>query len=233
MQENEVVHLNLITLERSFPLLRPDGSTETCIFASPFELVKYLSDEDQDHFIPMQSRIANSIDSHPATKAWKQARTLLKDLVHFQRYRRKDFDLYHTAARAVQANNATAEQQTCAKGLIAEIEASRVCVPVGQTLFHGRANRELSNQQHYPAFISTSLNPVVARQSAFRRAGKNLKNGRPVVYVLSTRCTLPALWGGSQNSAEYELLFRPMLTCSEVACHQGRKFDVVDAEIGI
>ncbi|MDE3167190.1 MAG: hypothetical protein KGN36_15410 [Acidobacteriota bacterium] len=110
-ENNEAAHLTSIAIERSFPLSRSDGSIEHSTFASPFELVKYLSDEDQDDFIPMQNRIAESIDRHPATRAWKQARTLLKNLVHFPRYRGKDFDLYHAAARAVHTNKATAEQQ--------------------------------------------------------------------------------------------------------------------------
>jgi hypothetical protein len=231
-KKNEVVHLNPITTELSFSILRSGGGVDNINFASPFDLAKYLSDEDQDQFIPLQGMIAKSIDRRPETKAWKQARTLLKDLVHFPRYRSKNFDVYHAAARAVYGGKATAEQQALAEGLIAEIEASRVCVPIGQTLFHGRCNREVSNQAQYPTFLSTSLNPVVARQSAFRRAGENFKNGRPVVYVLSTRCILSALWGQAGGSVEYELLFPPLLKCSERSYHQGRKFDVVDAELG-
>ncbi len=200
-------------------------------FSTSTELVRHMADDDQDDYVRIQGRIDKRIKADPVARAWKKARTYLTDLKHFPRYRKSEYHLYHDAARARRRGRATPKQQDLANGLEAEINASRVVVPPWQILFHGRADRNLTNLVPYPSFISTSLNPVVARMSAFRRAGVDRVNGKPTVYILTLGCSLPALWGQTGKSFEYELLLPPLLTSVIKNQYTGRNFDVVEAEV--
>ena len=200
-------------------------------FSTSAELMCYLADDRQDDYIKIQQKINGRINADPVAIAWKNERTYLKDLKHFPQYRKRNYELYHQAARARQHDVATPKQQKLADGLEAEINASRVIVPIGQTLFHGRSDCDLTNLLPYPSFISTSLNPVVARNSALRRSGVNQVNGKPIVYILTLGCSLPALWGQTGNSCEYELLLPPLLTSVIKNQYVGQNFNVVEAEI--
>src|SRR6185312_12924681 len=91
-------------------------------------------------------------------------------------------------------------------GLDAEIAASKIVLQPGQVLLHGRCDTDLVTKQPYPTYVSTTLNAVVACNSAFRRAGVDHVNGRPLVFVLTLRVPLPALWGQVGRSVEWELL---------------------------
>lgn len=209
----------------------PAGSSRKLTFQTALDLVHYLADEQDDDFTRMQGRIASRIKDNPVAHQWKAKRNFLKDLRHFPRYRGKHYDLYHDAARGRHHGTASAAQLSLANGLEAEINGSSIILPSGQILFHGRANLDLTNQQPYPSFVSTSLSPIVARQSAIRRAGVNQANGSPVVYVLTLRNSMPALWGQTGNSSEYELLLRPGLTCTARSRKSGVNFDVIEADI--
>jgi hypothetical protein len=156
--------------------------------------VRYLADH-RDQWGPIQSGIGARLKTNTLAAEWKKARTYLKDLKHFPRYRGSKYDLYHAAARARWCSEATAKQLELANGLEAEIDSSQVILPSGQILFHGSANYDLTAVTPYPTFISTSLNPVVACNSALRRGGMNCKNGLPAVYILTLQCDLPALSG--------------------------------------
>ncbi len=206
-------------------------SPRVLAFNTSTELVRHMADDDQDDYVRIQGRIDERIKADPVARAWKKAQTRLKDLKHFPRYRKNESHLYHDAARARQHGRATPKQRDLANGLEAEINASRVVVPPRQILFHGRADRNLTNLVPFPSFISTSLNPVVARMSAFRRARVNRVNGKPTVYILTLGCSLPALWGQKGKSVEYELLLPPLLTSVVKSQYAGRNFDVVEAEV--
>ncbi len=204
-------------------------SPRALAFSTSAELIRHIADDDQDDYVWIQRCLDERIKADPVARARKKKRTRLKDLKHFPRYRKSEYHLYYDAARARQRGLATPKQQDLANGLEAEINASRVVVPPWQILFHGRADRNLTNLVPYPSFISTSLNPVVARMSAFRRAG--VVNGKPTVYILTLGCSLPALWGQTGKSFEYELLLPPLLTSVIKNQYTGRNFDVVEAEV--
>jgi hypothetical protein len=214
-----------------FEFRNPAGSSRKLTFQTALDLVHYLAGEQDDDFIRMQGRIANRIKDNPVARQWKSKRNFLKDLKHFPRYRGKHYDLYHNAARGRHHGTASAGQLSLVNGLEAEINGSNIIVPGGQILFHGRANLDLTSLQPYPSFVSTSLCPIVARQSAIRRAGVNRANGLPVVYVLTLRSPMPALWGQAGNSSEYELLLRPGLTCTGRGRKSGVNFDVIEADV--
>jgi hypothetical protein len=221
-------------LRNSSPPMHVLGTAKprrTLSFSTAADLVRYLADEDQDDYVTIQAEIEERIKGDTVFKAWRKIRTRLKDLKHFPKYRKNRYDHYHAAARACAVGNSTQEQKALAQGLEAEIDASRIVVPAGQIVFHGRANREITTVAPYPTFISTSLNPVVARNSAFRRAGSKNQNGQPVVYVLTLRCPLPALWGQTGRSFEYELLLPSQLTSVPTNEYQGCNFDVVEAAV--
>lgn len=210
-----------------------DMQTKPLAFSTSVELLRYLADGDNAHLSSIQNQIKERIESDSIARDWAGNRTLLKDLVHFPKYRKNSFDNYHDAARARVQEQATPKQLTLANGLDAEIKASRIAVPPSQIVFHGRADRALTDMPTYPSFISTSLDPVVAHLSALRRAGLNQKNGRPTVYVLTLDCTLPALWGQIGRSHENELLLQAMLKCEFKTEYVGKNFDVIEATIAL
>lgn len=203
----------------------------TLAFSTSIDLLRYLSDDDQGNETWIQGCIDARIKADSIARAWKRMRTYLKDLDHFPKYRKSEYDRYHAAAQAQSRGVATSQELHLASGLEAEIDASKIMVPPGQVLFHGRADHDLSDLRPYPRFVSTSLNPIVARQSGFRRSGKDQVNGRPVVYVLALDCPLRALWGQTGASVEYELLLAPMLTIDVTDQYIGSAFDVVDAKV--
>lgn len=200
-------------------------------FPTSIDLLHYLAGDNQANIPWIQGCIGHRINKDPTAQAWRRKRTPLNALHHFSRYRKNKFDEYHLAAEARCKGTATSKQLELANGLELEIDASKIMVPAGQMLFHGRADYDLSNCRPYPKFLSTSLNPIVARQSAFRRSGLHQVNGRPIVYVLTLDCCLPALWGQTGSSAEYELLLPPQLTVEIFKKHTGQPFDLVEAKV--
>lgn len=149
-------------------------------FATGFELLQHSADDEQDDFAPIQCFIDERLKLDPVAKVWAKQRSLLKDLTHFPKYRGNDYDLYHSAARAVAQERADKRQALLVSGLDAEISASRVRVPGGQVVYHRRSSRDLTTQDPYATFVSTSLNPV-AHQSSFRRSAGA---GKPLVLLL-------------------------------------------------
>ena len=65
-------------------------------FATATELVRYLAVDDQDDAGPIQSKVNERIDGDLIANAWRKARTRLKDLKHFPKYRKNTYELYHT-----------------------------------------------------------------------------------------------------------------------------------------
>lgn len=200
-------------------------------FDTATDLYRHVADDDQDEFIRIQDANDSRIRRHPVVKDYLARRTPLKDLPHFRAYRHNRSDRYHAAARARAAGTATLKDDRLFNGLYGEIDASQIIVPAGQVVFHGRAQRDLAGPPPYPTFISTSLEPIVAHQSA-RRIGIGQKSGRPVVYVLTLHDDLPALWGHVGRSHEWELLLPAGLNLHEVAFHPATRFDVIEASVG-
>ncbi|ENN88492.1 hypothetical protein RHSP_04794 [Rhizobium freirei PRF 81] len=228
-QENWHFRLsNSSQVERLLGTDKPDTILE---FPSAGDLVKHLGNDDNDEYMRLHSPIDERLDADPVAQEWARLRTRLRDLKHFPRYRRKEFDRYHSAACAVSSGSADASQASMVSGLDEEIEKSRILVPAGQVLFHGRANDDLTNFQPYPTYISTSLHPIIARNSAFRRAGIENKNGQPRVFVLTLKLPLPALWGQAGQSCEYELLLPRNLFIEERARSSGTKYETIFADV--
>jgi hypothetical protein len=160
---------------------------------------------------------------------WPKVYSRLNSLKHFPKYRSKAYDTYKAAAFAKYTGTATADQLTLANGLSHEIQSSAVEVPAGQILFHGRSDTLPSSGPTYPAFLSTTLNPFVARQSAKRRTIQ--LRGRNVVYALALLTPQPALWGHVGRSGEWELLLDANLHVRQTAFHSGIDFDIVEATV--
>jgi hypothetical protein len=200
-------------------------------FATCAELVRYLADDEEQDYGWLQSRIQARIAADPVSRNWRKARTLLKHLSHFPRYRNNKYDFYHRAARNCTNKNASRIEMEMVEGLDAEIDASRNVLDVEQVLFHGRANCEITSLSPYPTYVSTSLDPVVACNSALRRAGIGRVNGQPTVYILTLGCRLPALWGHVGRSHEYELLLPRLLTSELANKYKGKNLIVMEARI--
>lgn len=226
--DREFRFTNTSVLDKMQGIEKPDTVLN---FPSTKQLVNHLVDDLAGDRAPMQSRIHDVIDVDQTVQGWKSKRTHLKDLTHFPKYRDVKYDRYHDAARAVQNGTSTKDQIALAQGLESEILSSNLALPIGQILFHGRCNQELTSGNSYPAFLSTSLCPVVALNSGFRRAGENFKQGRPTIYVLSVQCDLPTLWGQMGNTHEYELLFPPGLQIEKLNEWQRGEFTIIDASI--
>ncbi|PSH56321.1 hypothetical protein [Phyllobacterium sophorae] len=219
---------NSSEVERLQGIARPDTILE---FSHAGDLVRHLGSDQNDDFLRLHSKIDKRLDADPVAQEWAKRRTLLKHLSHFPRYRSNEYDRYHAAARAVFSGTADSMQGGMVSGLDDEIEKSSITVPAGQVLFHGRANDDLTSLQPYTTYISTSLHPIIARNSAFRRAGVGNKDGQPRVFLLTLTIPLPALWGQIGKSCEYELLLPRNLVIQETGRHVGTKFETVFADV--
>ncbi|SFN99944.1 hypothetical protein SAMN05443579_101220 [Variovorax sp. PDC80] len=199
---------------------------------TPIELLLRLADDDA-HDSGFQGHIQERLKNDSAAKKWHSQRTRIGGTTHFKLYRKNPhYDLYHAAARAIAAGSATREQQSLVCGLDGEIAASQVLVPPGQVLFHGRGDLNLHTSPPYPSFVSTSLDPVVCIYHAVKRRLQKDSSAKAVIYALTLRDPLPALWGNGGGLKEWELLLQTKLTCSAIKTHPGTRFDIVEATIG-
>lgn len=201
-------------------------------FPTVLDLLKCLANDGTCQ-AEIQNSISRRLKADPEAKSWHRQRDYLKNLLHFPRYKGRDYDNYHDAARNLACGISTAQQTSMVNGLNSEIAKSKVIVPQGQLLFHGRADQALTATASYPTFISTSLDPVVAICSALRRAGDVTKSGHPTVYMLTTRDPLPAMWGNGGKPHEWEVLLQTNLSCRPETTHHGSRFDIVEATVGI
>jgi len=156
--------------------------------------------------------------------------TRLGDARHFRAYRGKHYDAYKQAALARAAGTAPPAQLDLANGLTTEIAASRVIVPAGQLVLHGRSDRLPSSGPVYDAFLSTTLSPFVARLSAVRR--EQQLGGRQTIYLFTLARDLPAMWGHVGQSPEWELLFDAGLAVRQTSIISTVPFDIIAATVG-
>lgn len=185
-----------------------------------------VGDSDRSRF---QGSIEKRLIKDSNVKSTKAARTLLKDLKHFPAYRGSQYDKYHDAARRISRGAATIKDKRLVNGLDAEVAASRISLDPGQILFHGRCNELLVTEHPYSSYVSATLNPIVALNSAYRRAGIGCVNGRPIVLVLKLCVALRALWGHVGKSHEWELFLPRGIDWKETGRQSGEAFDVVHA----
>ena len=130
---------------------------DTVEMSTPVELLRRLSN-DATHETAMQRQIQRRLKTDPTAKKWHAQRTRIGSTSHFKAYRKNpNYEHYHSAARAVATGHATSDQHEMTSGLDGEIGASKIVVPAGQILFHGRGDMQLHELQPYPTFISTSL----------------------------------------------------------------------------
>jgi hypothetical protein len=209
------------------------ASTPTSFhFPTSLDLLTYLA-SDATWEPAIQGDIQRQLKADLEANSWHQKRDLLRNLKHYPKYKGQLHDAYHAAARHVETKTATKKQTLMANGLNCEIAASRLVVPLGQILFHGCADLALTSTASYTAFISTSLDPVVAICSALRRGGISAVNGHPTVYLLTVRYPLQALWGNGGKPHEWEVLLQSGLACRATSTHPGSRFDIVEATVGL
>lgn len=207
-----------------------DEPQETFEFSTAIELLQYLAQDDtrQSAF---QNRIQKRLTADPIAKEWHKQRTRIGDTTHFRSYRRNpSYQTYHDAAVAISTGHATAAQHELVQGLDAEIAASRIVVPMGQMLFHGRGDRDLDALAHYPSFVSTSLDPTVSIYHAIKRQLQRT-GARATIYALTLESPLPAMWGNGGSLDEWELLLQTGLTCTVTQQHTHGRFNIIEAAI--
>jgi hypothetical protein len=200
-------------------------------FTNALDLLLYLAGNGA-HKPEIQNAINRRLKEDSVVKVWHLQRTFLKDLKHFPKYKGAHYDTYHRAARSLATGTGTIKQQLMVDGLNREISASNVVAPIGQVVFHGRSDLAMHSLPSYPSFVSTSLDPIVAVNSALRRGGLNQVNGRPVVYILTLREPLHVIWGNGGKPHEWELLLQTNLMFSLVKMYSGTLFDIVQATAG-
>lgn len=223
-QRNTPVDRALRDLE---PLQAP--KPETFSFPNVDALLCHLDgpgDADRARF---QRSIDDRLMADPGVATIKAARTPLKALKHFRAYRGSQYDKYHDAARRIARGGGTEKDRKCTDEFDTEIASSKILLDPGQVLFHGRSNDLLVNENPYPSYVSTTLNPIVALNSAYRRAGNGNINGRPIIFVLEMCVPLHALWGHVGQSAEWELLLPRRIGWTATTRWSGKTFDVVHA----
>lgn len=207
---------------------------EPDILCLPFhvDLLRYLSNNDQQD-VAIQSQVQMRLGDDATAQLWHGQRNVIGSLPHFGRYRKSgDCDLFHAAAKAVAIGTATSEQSLMVQGLDQEITESAVILPAGQILFHGRGDQGLTASSSYPSFISTSLDPVVCVYHANKRKNQLVGISQPIIYALTLRDDLPAIWGNGGALNEWELLLESKLKCELATISPGRRFDVIEATIG-
>lgn len=203
---------------------------ETFEFSTTIELLEFLANDDT-HQGAFQNLIQERLRADPIARKWHKQRTKIGDTTHFQSYRRNpNYQAYHDAATAIATGQATAAQHELVQGLNAEIAASRVVVPAGQVLFHGRGDRDLDALEPYPSFVSTSLDPTVSIYHAVKRQLQRI-GARATIYALTLESPLPAMWGNGGSLDEWELLLQTRLTCTVTQQHAQGTFDIIEAAI--
>ena len=195
-------------------------------FPAVLDLLTHLAAEEE---LPT-GQIDNRLKAGAEAMGWSKLYTRLKAAPHFKAYRGRRYDAYKQAAFARAAGTATPRQLSLANGLSAEIAGSRVIVPRGQLVLHGRSDQLPSSGPVYDAFLSITLSPFVARLSAIRR--QNQHGGRQTLYLFTLSRDLPAMWGHVGNSPEWELLFDAGLPVRQTASHSTGPFDIVEATLG-
>ncbi|WP_148266181.1 hypothetical protein [Pseudovibrio sp. FO-BEG1] len=204
-------------------------------FTTPRDLLAHYASEE------ITTRFENSLDDKLASyeicnELWAKSAGA-NTLQHFPQYQQKDYDLYHYAARAVAANNATNEQTEKYQGLQEEILSSPLILEPGSVLFHGRAD-DAPCDTVYPAFLSTSLSPSPAVQAAHRRASYSV-NSPPALFALKLISRVPAIWGqwkssweGSEHTPqEWELLLPAGIRIDQCRALSGKRCRIVEANI--
>lgn len=201
-------------------------------FATPLELLLHLAEDSANDNL-LKNEIQRRLKADPVAKAWHKKRGTIGSMVQFGKYRKNGkYDVYHAAAASVAARTATKEQEVMVLGLDQEIAASEVIIPNGQVLFHGRADRALHASLSYPSFISTSLDPTVSIWHALKRQLDKELQAKAVIYLLTVREPLRAIWGNGGSLSEWEVLLQTRLRCTWVSSHEGTRFDIVNATIG-
>lgn len=201
-------------------------------FATHVELLQHLAlDDTRDS--GFQNDIQDRLKRDATVKHWHRLRTPIGDTEHFKSYRsNRRYQDYHDAAIAVGAGCARTEQQDMVSGLDAEIAASRIVVPAGQVLFHGRGDRGLEAMTPYSSFVSTSLDPTVCIYHANKRSLPPFNGTRASIYALTVGAPLHAMWGNGGSLKEWELLLPTKLTCKATQVHTAGRFDIIEATIG-
>lgn len=180
----------------------------------------------------VQGAIQGRLSADRDRLTWRRERPNIGKLQHYKRYRKTGaFDDYHAAARALVAGKPmTTLQSRQAAGLQGEITTNGILLPVGQSLFHGRADRELDSAKPYPAFVSTTLDPIVALNSAIRRSLPR-PGSTPTVYVLTLRRSVPGLFAQTGKRGEWEVTLGYGANVRATAVYSVSNFLLIQADI--
>jgi hypothetical protein len=166
-----------------------------------------------------------------AVKFFNKKRSNLTGLKYFRKYRGYDHSKFHLAALAADLNLKPIRKNNIILGLDLEIQSSKILLPKGFVVFHGCENEILSREEICSTYISTTLHPIVAMNSAIRRCGSDPKVNNRTVYILTFKNETLALWGHTRRSAEFELLLPRKLRVSKSQIYHGLNFDIIHADI--
>ncbi len=207
-------------------------------YQSEWELLTSLAGSQLEERGQFQRIIARALDHDPICKSWFKERAPRKSQPHFLKYQQSEYETYHEAAGRVLGGRPDTDDTDHARfnGLIAEIQASGVVTACGAIVFHGRVRKGsiCSTAQH--GFLSTSLDPVVAINSAFRR-GFDAKicdqdpSLQKQILMIELAHDMPAIWGQYTQSHEYELLFAPPLDMTIITSKTVDDFELLHVEM--
>lgn len=215
--------------EKMQGIVRPD--MQLC-FKTCEEFLKFLAntpEEQQPRGI--HGKVDEMLSKDPFVKSLNKKRNL-SALKYFKKYRGNEHAKFHLAAFALSSEHVTEKQKNLVQGLDREINSSKIVLPKGLVVFHGCQDSVLCDQPYCPTYISTTLHPVVAKNSAIRRARQITPNGKPSVFILILKKELPAIWGHtSHNKIEFELLLPRNLKICKISSYEAKNFELVSAEI--
>jgi hypothetical protein len=216
-------------IEEMQGIVRPDMLLE---FNTNAEFLKYLaSTPEEKHPRGFHVQVDQMLSEDPLVKLLNKKRNI-SSLKYFRQYRGFEHAKFHLAALALGSEYVTEKQKNLVQGLDREINSSKIVLPKGFVVFHGCQDGVLCDQLVCPTYISTTLHPVVAKNSAIRRARQLAPNGKPSVFMLVLKNELPALWGHTpRNKIEFELLLPRNLKVCKTSNYEGINFELVSAEI--
>ena len=213
----------------------------TCLDVDVFEfenewsfLIELCSNlfEDRGRF---QSRIQSDLRENSICKSWANATAPISTLAHFTQYQQQSYPNYQKSARVFY--DRSVGDISLFMGLSLEILHRGISVPSGCRVFHGCAASSKDQVEKCKRFLSTTLDPVVAINSAIRQSfgevGLEIDRSKTkYVFVIDLVDPKSAIWGQDDESVEFELLFAPPNKLCQIDAYTAGDFELLHFTLG-
>lgn len=177
--------------------------------------------------------IDRQLRAHPSVVGWMRSRPTLRQAPHFARYRAGRHDRYDRAVSALGRGVATAADHALVTALSSEIARSPLILRPGQVLLCGEIDAVSLTLPRYDEFLWTTIHPIAAASRAEAGHRHDVAGTKPVVHVLYVERNLPALLGRTGLHGDWDLLLPRRLRIWVTATHEGQRYRVCEATLGL